>query len=166
MNKLVITLLLGTLLSFIPAAALAQQTSSTDSAARVGDQDIQLLRSDIRSEKKQIIAANMQLTAAQAEKFWPVYDAYTQETTKLADARYALIKEYAKAYDTMTDVQADDLLEHSTALDQSTASLRQQWTPRFRKVLGGKQTALFFQLDRRIGLLIDLQLASMIPLVK
>jgi hypothetical protein len=41
----------------------------------VSEQDIQLMRSDVRSVKKQIIAANMQLTDAQAEKFWPVYDA-------------------------------------------------------------------------------------------
>jgi hypothetical protein len=37
----------------------------------VSEQDIQLIRSDIRSAKKQIIAASMQLTDAQAEKFWP-----------------------------------------------------------------------------------------------
>jgi hypothetical protein len=84
----------------------------------------------------------------------------------LGDARLALIKDYGKSYDTMTDAQADDLLKRMTALDKSAASLREQWIPKFRKVLNGKQTALFFQLDRRIGLLIDLQIASEIPLVK
>jgi Spy/CpxP family protein refolding chaperone len=169
MKNLVIAFLLGTSLCFIQVAA-AQQPAAASSGAKASDQeidkDVELLRADLRSNKKQVIAANMKLTDAQAEKFWPVYDAYTQETTKLGDARYALIKEYAKTYDTMTDAQADDLLKRTAALDQQAATLRQQWIPKFRKVLTGKQTALFFQLDRRITLLIDLQLASEIPLVK
>ncbi len=147
-------------------AMLAQQSSGADAGQTVSDQDIQMLRSDLRSQKKQIIAQNMQLTDAQAEKFWPVYDAYTQETTRLGDTRSALIKEYAQSYDTMTDMQADSLLKRYAALDESTAHLRQEWIDKFRKVLTGKQTALFFQLDRRIALAFDLQLASAIPMVK
>jgi len=108
----------------------------------------------------------MKLTDARAEKFWPVYDAYTQETTKLGDTRYALVKEYAHTYENMTDAQADSLIQKMATLDEETATLRQQWIPRFRKVLNGKQTALFFQLDRRINLLLDLQFAANIPIVK
>lgn len=167
MKKLVIAFAFVVSLFLIASAAFAQQTAGAAAPGQtVSEQDIQLLRSDVRSEKKQIIAANMQLTAAQAEKFWPLYDAYTQETTKLSDSRYALIKDYAKNYGTMTDAQADDLLKRMTVLDKSAASLREQWVPKFRNVLTGKQTALFFQLDRRIALLIDLQIASAVPLVK
>jgi Spy/CpxP family protein refolding chaperone len=169
MKKLAIAFLLGTSFCLIQTAT-AQKPAASGSDAKASDQeidkDVELLRSDLRSQKKQVIAANMKLTGEQAEKFWPVYDAYTQETTKIGDARYALIKEYAKTYDAMTDAQADDLLKRTAALDLQAATLRQQWIPKFRKVLTGKQTALFFQLDRRVGLLIDLQLASEIPLVK
>ena len=107
-----------------------------------------------------------ELTDAQAEKFWPVYDAYTQETTKQGDATYALVKEYAQNYGTMTDAQADSLVDKLAAVDVQTATLRRDWLPKFRKVLTGKQAALFFQLDRRINLLLDLQFAANIPLVK
>ena len=124
------------------------------------------MRSDIRSAKKQIIAENMKLTNAQAEKFWPVYDAYAQETSKLGDARYALIKEYASHYEDMTDAQAESLVKKMAALDEQTATLRQQWIPKFAEVITGKQTALFFQLDRRINLLLDVQFAANIPIVK
>jgi len=34
------------------------------------------------------------------------------------------------------------------------------------KVLDGKKTATFFQLDRRIAMMIELQVASQIPLVQ
>jgi hypothetical protein len=144
----------------------AQQAQQPATTPTVSDQDIQMLREDIRSQKKQIIAANLQLTDTEATKFWPVYDAYTQETIKINDARYALIKEYAQTYDTMTDAQAKSLIKRWAATDQQFIALRMQWMPKFEAVLPGKKAALFFQLDRRIGLLIDLQLASMIPMVK
>ena len=166
MKKLAIVLVIGTSLLLIQSLAFAQKSETPASGPTVSEQDIELLRSDIRSTKKQIIAANMKLTGAQAEKFWPVYDAYTQETTKLGDARYALVKEYAQSYVNMTDAEADILVEKMATLDVQTATLRQEWVPKFRKVLTGKQTALFFQLDKRINLLLDLQFAANIPVVK
>jgi len=150
----------------LQGAAFAQQKQTPDSSPTVSDDDVQLMRQDIRSQKKQIIAANLQLTDAEATKFWPVYDAYTVEVTKLGDARIALIKDYAQNYDTMTDAQAKSFIKRAAADDESFISLRTQWMPKFEAVLPGKKAALFFQLDRRVDLLIDVQLASMIPMVK
>ncbi len=153
----------------LPGAAFAQQTQQQQQPAAtptVTDQDIQLMREDIRSQKKQIIAANMQLTDAEATKFWPVYDAYKVETAKLGDARYALIKDYAQSYNTLTDAQAKSLIKRAAALDQQVIALRTQWMPKFEAVLPGKKAAVFYQLDRRLGLIVDLQLASMIPMVQ
>ncbi len=166
MKKLTIALVMGASLMLIQSAAFAQKSETPASGPTVSEQDIELLRSDIRSTKKQIIAENMKLTEAEAEKFWPVYDAYTQETTKLGDATYALVKEYANSYVNMTDAEADSLADKMARLDVQTATLRQQWIPKFRKVLTGKQTALFYQLDRRINLLLDVQFAANIPIVK
>lgn len=148
-------------------AQAAPATGGTQASNSAGiDQDVQLLREDIRSERKQIIAANMGLTDAEAVKFWPVYDQYAAELAKLGDARYALIKEYAQTYDAMTDAEADSLLKRATALDEQQVQLRTKYIPKVRAVLPAKKTALFFQLDRRISLLIDLQIASNIPLVR
>ncbi len=166
MKKLAIALVIGISLLLVQSVAFAQKSEPSASESVGIDQEVQLLRSDIRSAKKQIIAGNMKLTDAQAEKFWPVYDAYTLETTKLGDASYALVKEYAQNYGSMTDAQADSLVDKMATLDVQTATLRQEWIPKFRKVLNGKQTALFFQLDRRINLLLELQFAANIPLVK
>ena len=142
------------------------QTSSNSSAQTSTDQDIDLLRKDIRSQKKQIIAANIQLTDAEAEKFWPVYDQYTAELVKINDAKYAAIKEYATNYSTLTDDQALSLSRQILGVDQSVVQLRMKYVPIFSKVISGKKTALFFQLDRRLVMLIDVQLASQIPMVQ
>src|SRR5260370_3976938 len=135
------------------------QTSSNSSAQSSTDQDIDLLRKDIRSQKKQIIAANLQLTDTEAEKFWPLYDQYTAELVKINDAKYAAIKEYATNYSTLTDDQAVTLSRQIIGVDQSVAQLRMKYVPMFSKVISGKKTALFFQLDRRLVMLIDLQVA-------
>ena len=143
--------------------SVAQAPAASQSST---DQDVDLLRKDIRSQKKQIIAANMQLTDAEATKFWPVYDQYTAELVKINDAKYAAIKDYATNYDAMTDDKALTLTRQILGVDQSVAQLRQKYVPIVSKVIAGKKTALFFQLDRRLVALIDLQLAAAIPMVQ
>jgi hypothetical protein len=130
------------------------------------DQEIDLLRKDLRSKKKQLVAANMKLTDAEAEKFWPIYDQYTAELVKINDTKYGLITRYLQTYTTMTDAEADGYMKSWTSVDESVAQLRLKYMPTFRKVLSAKNTLLFFQLDRRVGLMIDLQLASQIPLIE
>lgn len=173
MNKkmLAVLVLTGAWMLY-PEGARAQATSQGQATASPSqnqasvDQDVLLLRQDLRSKKKQLIAANLKLTDAEAEKFWPVYDQYTADLSKLGDQKYALIKEYAQGYGKLTDDQALSLLNRSLALDEQLVQLRMKYVPIFNKVLPGTKTATFFQMDRRISTLLDLQLASEIPLVQ
>ena len=128
------------------------------------DEDIKLIRKDLRSEKKQIVAANMNLTDAEAEKFWPVYDRYAADLAKINDQKAALINEYWQTFDTMNGEQAESYVRKRGAVEESIMQLRLKYIPIFGKVLSGRQTALFFQIDWRLGLMIDLQLAKM-PLI-
>jgi hypothetical protein len=149
------------------AASAGQATASTAKDNEVSiDQDISLLRQDLRSKKKQLIAANLTLTDAEATKFWLVYDQYTAESSKLGDQKYALLKEYAQGFGALTDEQALSLTNRSLALDERTAQLRSKYVPIINQVLPGTKTATFFQMDRRISELIDLQFATGIPLVQ
>ena len=153
----------------LPAASFRHaqgQTNSSATAQSSVDQDVDLLRKDVRSQKKQIIAANLKLTDAEAEKFWPVYDQYTADLVKINDAKYGAIKEYVQNYDTMTDDRAIALTKQLLAVDEQAAELRLKYVPIVNKVLPGKKTALFFQLDRRLVMLIDIQLATQLPMVQ
>ncbi len=150
----------------------AQDPSSQSAAAAPGsadaftNQQFALLLKDIRSIKKQVIAANLTLTDGEATKFWPVYEQYSAEFEKINDARAALVKEYSDEYGTQTDVQADNLVRRWLDVDIAAAQLRQKYVPIFRKVLPGKKAATFFQLDRRISMMIDVQLTSQLPLMQ
>jgi hypothetical protein len=112
------------------AQAAASQGSQT-----VTEQDIKLLRQDLRSQKKQLIAANLKLTDAEATRFWPVYDQYSAEMAKIGDQKYALIKEYAQNFRSLTDEQAQSLTTRALALDEAIAQLRIKYVAIVNKVL-------------------------------
>jgi len=130
------------------------------------DEQIRLLRKDIRAQEKQLIAANMKLSGAEAEKFWPIYEAYVDELVAINHTKYDLLKQYSASYNTMTEQEAQDSVGKWVNVDQSVAQLRLKYIPIFRKVLSARNTALFFQLERRIQLMIDLQLVSQLPIIE
>jgi hypothetical protein len=153
--------------AFSTSMTCAQQAASkTKSADQVTDDTVQLMRQDIRSERKKIVAANLPLTEDEAVKFWPVYDRYVVDHSKIYDTRYALIKEYAQNYNSMTGEQANSYITRWTKTEEEMAQLRLKWVPEFEKVISPKKTAMFYQIDRRLGLMVELQLSSQIPLVK
>jgi hypothetical protein len=159
--------LAGLCMMSVPAARAqaASQAASSDSQT-VSDQDIQLLRQDLRSQKKQLLAANLNLTDTEATKFWPIYDQYVAELTKINNDKYAVVKEYANNYGKLTDAQALDLTKRLLGVDDAVAQLRMKYVPIINGVLSGVKTATFFQIDRRLTMLIDIQLASSIPLIQ
>jgi len=144
------------------------QTEAQDANTKhvISDQDLDLLRKDIRSQKKQLVAANLKLTDAEATKFWPVYDRYTADLIKINDKKFALIQDYADHWGTMSDEQALRFLRDWLDVDIAITQLRQRYVPEVTQVLNGRKTATFFQLDRRISMMIDLQLASKLPIVQ
>jgi Spy/CpxP family protein refolding chaperone len=150
-------------LASTPMFAQAAQSAPPHS---VTDNDIEMLRADLRAQRKEITAQNMTLTADEATKFWPIFDQYRQEAIKINDDRWTLLKDYAANYSTMTDAQAQTYITRSNTIDEQLMSLRMRYVPMFEKVISAKKTALWFQIDRRIDLLINLQLSSVVPMVK
>jgi len=147
-------------------SSASDQTTATSSSSAISDHDIQMLRLDIRSKKKQLIAANLNLTDSEATKFWPVYDRYTADLVKINDEKYALIKQYTNEWGTMSDEQALDLTKRALAVEEQVSQLRIRYIPIFEQALQGKKAATFFQIERRLQAMIDLQLSSQLPLVQ
>ncbi len=130
------------------------------------DADIQLMRKDLRSDKKVIVAETMSLTETEATKFWPVYDQYAADLAKINDSKVSVIKEYAAKYPNLAPEEALGLMKRWSEADSAAIELRAKYLPKFHDALQNVKTARFFQIDRRIGLVLDLQLASQIPLVE
>jgi hypothetical protein len=148
------------------AAANTETFAQTETATGVEiEKDLALLRRNLRAEKKKILAANVPLTEMEATKFWPVYDQYAAEMSKHYDDFYAVIKDYAANQKTLTDAQAADMVKRWSNIQVELAQTRQKYVPLIEKVVAGKKAALFFQIDRRLYALMDLQIASEVPLV-
>ena len=151
-------------------AALGAKTQGQQIAAQrvmsptVTDADIALLRKDIRAMKMQVMGENMSLSDTEAQKFWPIYKHYADDLHEVHNAKYALFKQYAETWATMTDQDALIYVRRSMEADAEAQALRLKYVPVMNQILPGKKTATFFQLERRLCLMIDLQLYSQIPL--
>jgi hypothetical protein len=130
------------------------------------DNDIAVLRADLKADKTQIMTDQMQLNDQEASAFWPIYRQYQSDLDKLSDQKVALIKEYADKYDTMDDKEVQSLAERSFALQKKRIDLRQQYFKKISKAVSPKSAARFVQVEDRIDMLVNLQLAASIPMVK
>ncbi len=128
--------------------------------------NMDIVREKLRADKKLLIAENMQMTEAQAKKFWPVYDSYQKEQTKLGDRMIKLIQDYAKNFETMTDDVAVKLLNEYLAIDADRQALRKSYLPKFRAVLPGTKVTRYYQMENKIQAVVNFELAAQIPLVQ
>jgi hypothetical protein len=145
------------------------QTHGPETPARAvldKDQQLALMRQNIQSTRKKLIEDNLDLTVAEAAKFWPMYEEYSTDFGKIDEDRSVIVKEYAESFGSVTDAQADNLIRRWLDTDISAAKLRQRYVPIVRTILPAKKAATFFQLDRRISMMIDVQIMSQIPLVQ
>ena len=167
MKKLMILVpMVGTLMSWGTKANVQTTPPQEGSQHVISAKDLDLLRKDLRSQRKQLIAANLSLTDPEATKFWPVYDQYVSELIAINDKKFSLIQDYADNFGKLTNEQSLLFIRQWLDADIATAQLRQKYVPIVSKVLDGKKSATFFQLDRRIAMMMELQVSSQMPLVQ
>jgi hypothetical protein len=148
------------------AAAQSQQVTVQRGiiSPTVTDEDIALLRQDLRARKMQVIGQNMSLSDDEGQRFWPIYNHYVKDLTAVNDQKYALLKQYAEMWSAMSDQDALIYVRHWLEVDGQAQALRLKYVPVVSQALPGKKAATFFQLDRRLNMIVDLQLFSQIPL--
>jgi hypothetical protein len=149
----------ATLLSLaaLPNVSSAQSGPSVDSY-------IESIRADARADKIAIITATMQFNDHDSKAFWPVYRKYEADQVTINDKRVALIKTYAEKFGSLTDADAKTMIDQSLNFDSSRADLRKQFANEFLKAgLSPLTVAKFLQLEHRLDLLVDLEIASQLP---
>jgi Spy/CpxP family protein refolding chaperone len=165
MKKMVMVCLQIAVLAGLSSLAPAQ-TEVTVTAKPLTESDIALLRHDVQADKMDIITKTMQFTDAEAAGFWPVYRQYANEQHEIGDKEYRIIKDYATNYDQMTDAKAGELTRKFLDVEKTRGELRSKYLPQFEKVLTPKRAAKFMQVDRRLSLMIELELASDVPILQ
>lgn len=146
-------------------AAKATQPPATDAQKKNIQQYIELLRANVREEKSQIMGAVMQLDVSEAAKFWPLYEEYDGELTTLNNLRSENIQDYARSYTQMTDEKAEELIKRSLDYQKQRSELLGKYFERVKQSLGAITAARFLQIEHQLLLIIDLQIASSLPVV-
>lgn len=130
------------------------------------DDYLELLRSDLKTARVAIFTEVLALSDSESTVFWPVYRNYENELATLGDKRVALIKDYAASYDSMTNEKAQTLTKSTFELLDQRSKVQQKYAKEFDKILPATTVARFFQAERFITGLVDLQIMSELPLIE
>ena len=144
---------------FVGTASFAQTEAEFDSY-------MEILRSDLKTQRVALITQAMEFTDEEATAFWPIYREYELEMYKNGDKLIALIKDYAANFDTMTDDKALEIMNESFKIKEEQIKLNKKYFKQFDKVLPTKVVARFFQLNNQISDLLELQVMSELPLIE
>ena len=134
-------------------------------AGEAGDA-IELTRSVIQVERKAVVAKAMELTQQESQAFWPVYNEYWNNLNKINDRKVKLIMDYAKNYGNISDTMAKDMLKEFFDIQNATLKLKKKYVKKFENVLPPKKVFRYFQTENKLDALINIQLASEIPLMR
>ncbi|HTR25859.1 MAG TPA: hypothetical protein VMI10_17925 [Terriglobales bacterium] len=137
-------------------SAVQEQTPSIDSV-------IEVARAGMQADRTTIIGAAMNFNENEGAAFWPIYRQYERERSTLDDGRVAVIKDYTKSYPNLTSAEAKAMAERMFEFDSRLAVLKKRYFKKFNKVLPALTVTKFFQLERRIDLMMDMQVESSLP---
>ena len=140
---------------------------ATPSFADDLDQYLQLLKTDVRANAKEIVKKGMlTFTDEEAKRFWPIWDSYVAEREKFLDARVALILDYADNFDKMTDEKAQELLNRRFEQLKLRNQLDVKYRPKFATALSPRRLVRFYQIQQELEVMIELRAISTIPMMK
>jgi Spy/CpxP family protein refolding chaperone len=156
MIKIALVVLTG--LMAYAAPALAQEMS---------DANMEILKQKLKADKKLLVAGNMELSDADAKKFWPIYDAYQKDLEQLNQKLGHTIKEYAEAFNKgpIPDDKAKKLLNEVLSVEEQETKLKRSYVEKLEKVLPFTKVARYIQIETKVRSLIRMELAQQIPLV-
>jgi hypothetical protein len=152
-------LALCAIFAFAATGAFAQPTSA--------ETNMQIMADKIKADKKAVVAANMNLSDAEAAAFWPIYDEYQKDLKDVNERLGKLILTYARSYsdNTLTDEAANKMVAEALAIDRDEGAMRTKYADKLAKVLPGRQVMRYMQIESKIRAAIRYQMAEELPLV-
>jgi hypothetical protein len=136
-------------------------------AQQVSDANMEILKQKLKADKKLLVAGNMDLSDADAKKFWPIYDEYQKDLEQVNQKLANTIKEYADAFNKgpIQDNTAKKLLNEAISVEEQESKLKRTYAEKLEKVLPYSKVARYIQIETKVRSLIKMELAQQIPLV-
>jgi Spy/CpxP family protein refolding chaperone len=157
--------LLLSLLCWAPAWSADAPAAASAAPSPTPEQVMEQFRNDMQAAAADVMAKGLTLTAEQAAKFWPMFEAFQKEQKAIIDEQLNSLLRYRDTYTKMTDAEA---LAYGNSLlrrDQKIHDLRVKYLTKFQEVVPPRVAARAIQLDRRLGNVAQVKISSQIPLI-
>ena len=127
---------------------------------------MEIVRDAMNSDKRAFIALNMDLTEAEGEKFWPVYDKY-QEALRDLNEDYVLFV-WANMEDTLisSNDKAQTIIKEFLDIETMRIELIKTFAGQFGEVLPPRKLIRYLQLESRAKTFINNMVEKRIPLLE
>jgi hypothetical protein len=139
---------------------------STTNAQFFNQADVEIYKNDIAKQAKSLVKEHLDLTADQAEIFWPLYDKYEVKYSVALNEELKVLEDYLMNYYMLSDEKAEELMNKSIKLKNKKLNLQKEYIETMSKELPVKLVGKFFQIHNRIDLMISQQRSEKIPLVR
>jgi hypothetical protein len=159
---IIATVFAAAVLVALPGLARAQDEIDMAQARA----QIEAARSEMRANRDALVAANLTLTPAESDSFWPVYREYNTKRAELWDTRLQIVMDYASKYPDVDDATAKDLVQRSLAYERKLHKLEDAYAARFLKILPATKVMRLLQIDSRIETLVEMQVQQTVPVVE
>jgi len=144
------------ILAFCPLGRAQDQEPTIDST-------IAVVRANMQADRAALITTGMNFSEKDGAAFWPIYKQYQYERSKLDDRRAQVIKQYTQKYPNITDAEAKGMADEMLDCESRLAELKKKYYRKFNRVLSALTVTKFFQLERRVDLMMDMQVEASLP---
>lgn len=145
---------------------LVRVFSSKPEAVVPSRTNIELTRSSVRAHRQEIVAKALDLTEAEANKFWPLYKEYRDQINKLLDQQTEILLELAKNNKDISDARATELHDQLQKISKANLELKEKYALKFREILPPKKVARYFHVEFKLDSVLNYQIAETIPLIE
>jgi hypothetical protein len=155
----------GLLLALFSGSALAQDAASATPSLDDSMTELQAFQAEVGNAKHEFIEQHLGLTADEAKKFWPIFDAHQAALASLNQRRLANIDAYAKLWnESSTDNAAGTkVATEALAIEADEAALMQRTFGKLKKALPIMKSIRYLQFESKLRAIVRFELAAEIP---
>jgi len=145
------------------AAALVSVVAAVAAAQTVKDA-LEVTRQAVEGQRRILVAGALPLTDAEADAFWPLYDAYEKERRPLDERANKLVADFLAGAASLTDAQAKAMVEEALKVDEERLRVRRSYLGRMVKAIPPRKAARFYQIDNKLDSVVRADVSRQVPL--
>lgn len=145
-------------------AAAAVASLATAAAAQTVKDTLEVSRQAVENQRRILVAGALPLTDAEADAFWPLFDAYEKERRPLDERANKQVADFLAQSATLTDAQAKAMVDEALAIDEGRLRVRRTYLGRMAKAIPPRKLARFYQIDNKLDAVVRADVARQVPL--